>query len=417
VRPWFDSSVIVAAASVVAAGVVLAAPAAHAQSPAASAAPRQTVSGEVIEAIGRWTADGSRIVTDSVIRTADGRTVTVSQLGGSADGFGMITIPGPALLDVGMKATVTAHAASTARGRQVLVVDAVTVDALPAAGKQTTRKFVRNGPTKGGGNFLKWASGCVQITYADEGTSHIPGDGEFTVLDATLATWTDVACAYISLTPIGRVADAEVGKDRVNLVKFRDQRWCRPAVDDDPERCHSSQAAAITTLAFVDDADSDRDGEIVDADIEFNGVDFAISVNDESEDGNSCHADLANTMTHELGHVLGFDHTCVLPGQSATVDHTGTLVPTCREALDAGDVRITESTMFAAQECGEEKKATLDVDDQEAVCAVYPVAEDPQSCERPDELSSGCCSTGGGGAGSLALGALTLLGLVLRRRR
>jgi hypothetical protein len=411
VRPWFDSVVLVVAVS-----GVLAAPVASAQSSEAPVAPARTVSGEVIESIGRWTSDGSRIVTDSVIRTSDGQTVTVSQLGGSADGFGMITIPGPALLDVGMKATVTVHAASTARSRQVLVVDAVTVDALPPAGKQGTRKFVRNGPTNGGGNFLKWASGCVQITYADEGTSHVAGDGEFTVLDATLATWTDVACSYIALTAVGRVADAEVGKDRVNLVKFRDQRWCRPAVDDDPERCHSSQAAAITTLAFVDDADSDRDGEIVDADIEFNGVDFAISVNDESEDDNTCHADLANTMTHELGHVLGFDHTCILPGQAATIDHTGARVPTCREALDAGDQRIIESTMFAAQECGEEKKATLGVDDEEAVCAVYPVAEDPQSCERPDELSAGCCSTGGGGAGSLTLGALTLLGLVLRRR-
>jgi MYXO-CTERM domain-containing protein len=410
VRSWFDSAVVVVAAS-----VVLAAPAAFAQSSSPPGAQR-TVSGEVVSSVGRWTADGSRVVTDSVIRTADGTTVTVSQLGGSADGFGMITIPGPPLLDVGMKATVTAHPASTARNRQVLVVDAVTVDALPPAGKQATRKFVRNGPTNGGGNFLAWASGCVQITYADEGTSHVAGDGEFTVLDATLAEWTGVECSYIALTPIGRVAGAEVGKDRVNLVKFRDQRWCRPAVDDDAERCHSRDAAAITTLAFVDDSDSDRDGEIVDADIEFNGVDFAISVDNESEGGGDCRADLANTMTHELGHVLGFDHTCRLRGQAATVDHNGQPVPTCDEALSAGDERIIESTMFAAQDCGEIKKATLGVDDQEAVCAVYPIAEDPQSCERPDELSAGCCSTGGGSAGSLALGALTLLGLVLRRR-
>jgi uncharacterized protein (TIGR03382 family) len=416
VRSWFDSAVFAVAAS-----VVLATPAAHAQSPAEAIAPgaTRTISGEVVSSVGRWTADGSRIVTDAVIRTADGGTVAVSQLGGSADGFGMLTIPGPAILETGMRATVTAHPASTARSASVLVVDDVVVEAMPAAGKGTTRKFVRNGPTNGGGNYLKWVSGCVQITYAEEGTSAIPGEGEFAVLDASLAEWTGVECAYIALTPVGRVANAEVGKDRVNLIKFRDQRWCRPAVDDDPERCHSEQAAAITTLAFVDDADSDRDGEIVDADIEFNGVDFAISVDDMSEtDGpGRCKADLANTMTHEVGHVLGFDHTCLLPGQAATIDHNGQPVPLCRQAISAGDERITESTMFAAQDCGETKKATLDVDDEAAVCAVYPVAEDPQSCERPDELSAGCCSTGGGGAGSFALGALTLLGLVLRRRR
>ena len=56
-----------------------------------------TLSGEVIDARGHWTADGSRIVTEATVRTASG-DVVVSQLGGTADGLGMITMPGEQML-------------------------------------------------------------------------------------------------------------------------------------------------------------------------------------------------------------------------------------------------------------------------------------------------------------------------------
>jgi hypothetical protein len=378
---------------------------------AAPEATAQVVTGQVVDAVGRWTSDGSRIVTDATIRTADGRDVVVSQLGGHADGYGMITFPGPALLETGMRVSVTAHAAQAftgARSRSVLVVDGVQVD-----GSSRERAFVRNGPTKGG-HFLSWASGCVLMIYASEGTSHLAGDLEFTVLDDTLKTWTNVPGSYIELRSAGRET-REVGKDIVNVVKFRDTRWCRPAVDGDPERCHSADAAAITTLAFIDDAGSDRDGEIVDADVEVNGVNFDISTDGKSEHSSGgCFADLGNTMTHELGHVLGLDHTCILSGQAASIDNDGNPVPRCDLTTDE-DIR--EATMFAAQVCSETKKITLGNNDLEAVETIYPVAQDPRECAPPDDLSSGCCSASGDARGSLLLGAGTMLMLFARRRR
>src|SRR3954449_9918640 len=97
----------------------------------------------------------------------------------------------------------------------------------------------------------------------------------------------------------------EVGNDKVNLIKFRDTSWGRPAVGDDAARPYDSAAAGITTATYVDDAGSDRDGAILDADVELNGVNFAISANGQSLGSNGCKSDLQNTLTHELGHLQG----------------------------------------------------------------------------------------------------------------
>ena len=68
-------------------------------------------------------------------------------------------------------------------------------------------------------------------------------------------------CSYFFVRLEGR-RDGEVGLDGINLVKFREDRWCRPATDDEPEECYDPVAAGLTTLHFIDDADSDRNGAI-----------------------------------------------------------------------------------------------------------------------------------------------------------
>ena len=71
-------------------------------------APAMVVEGDVVAVHSYWTDDRSRIVTEATVQTPDG-PVVVSQLGGSADGIGMLTIPGPARLEVGMQVAVAAH--------------------------------------------------------------------------------------------------------------------------------------------------------------------------------------------------------------------------------------------------------------------------------------------------------------------
>jgi hypothetical protein len=220
-------------------------------------------------------------------------------------------------------------------------------------------------------------------------------------------------CSYIKLKYEGPIEGHEVGRDGINLIKFRDAAWCRPAVDNDPARCYADSAAGITTAVYVDDAKSSRDGAIVDADIEINGKNFAISDNGTTLGTATCKAELANTLTHELGHLHGIEHPCLAAGDPARIDNLGRPVPLCSATSDPA---ITESTMFNFQDCGETKKETLAPDDIAAVCGIYPVANDPGTCTPVSLSQAGCCSASDRPLPALVLAGMAAL-LVGRRRR
>lgn len=363
------------------------------------------IEGVVTQSTSRWTADGSRIVTEATIATASG-DVKVSQLGGTVDGLTMRTLPGPAILQPGMKVAVDAHAAVDLSARSSLVVDEVEV----VGGFE----FVRTGPTKGG-KSLFWKSGCVQITVDSAGTTELPAAQEAEIITATVANWnTGIAsCSYMNLVELPP-KEVEVGRDYVNIIKFRDTSWCRPAVGDDPARCYASAAAGLTTVVYVDDPTSDRDGEIVDADVELNGVNFDIIGNGVRRDGGQTDSDLANTLTHELGHLLGLEHTCLVGGDPPRVDNAGNNVPSCTAPLLPP--AVTEATMFAFQSDGETKKASLSPDDLDSMCAIYPIADDPKTCGSADSPSDGCCSAQPNVPGMLML-LVTTCALIWSRGR
>jgi hypothetical protein len=369
----------------------------------AGAAP-MTVTGEVLDVRSRWTEDGSRIITESTVHTDSG-DVVVSQVGGRVDGLGMRTFPGPELLAAGMHVTLSAHQGYDLSQRMHVVVDGVKVEAYPP-------NYVRTGPTVGG-HYLYWESGCVFITVDAAGTKAVAAETEFQIIDASIASWNNGIkdCSYLKIINEGRKA-MEVGRDYVNLIKFRDVSWCRPATKDDPMRCHPDSAAGITTATYVDDTSSARDGAIVDADIELNGADFAIAVNGVSLSNNSCLSELQNTLTHELGHLLGLEHTCLAPGDPPRVDNNGNTVPSCNNATATQQ----NATMFNFQECGEMKKETLEPDDIAGVCGIYPTDQNPGTCDHVGE-PGGCCDLG---AGQGPHGPLLLAGILFmltRRRR
>ena len=386
---------------------VAAAPSAQAQPRATTAT--TTFGGDVIAARGRWTSDHRTIVTDAVVRTPTG-DVDVLQLGGHADGYTMTIIHGAEQLVPGQRVVITAHPTTAGAVRPRWLLDDVDVRSGPRA----AGPFVRTNT-----NVTKvpvhWAKSCVEVSRAREGTIAIAADAEASVIVQSITTWnaSTASCSYLNLVDLGAVA-SEIGNDGVNLIKFRDTEWCRPAVDGNEQHCFSHQASGITTLLFVDDAGNDRNGEIVDADIELNGVDFAISTNGQSESQLGCKADLANTLVHELGHLLGLGHTCLGPADSPRNDGAGNPVPLCSETIDA---TIIDSTMYPFQACGETSKASLSADDASAICTIYPLADDPGACEGPDDLGGGCCDQGGGAGGPLTLALATLFVLVPRRRR
>jgi MYXO-CTERM domain-containing protein len=363
------------------------------------------VTGEVTDVRSHWTDDGSRIVTEATVHGVDG-DVVVSQLGGTVDGLAMQTFPGPPVLALGMRVAVGAHRDVDLDRAEFVVVDSVKVMADPAG-------FVRTGPTKAG-NSLYWESGCVFVTVDSAGTKAIADDQEFAVIDTSVATWNDdtASCSYLRVNIDGKRA-TEVGKDYINVIKFRDVSWCRPALHGDPARCYDESAAGITTATFFNDG-SARDGAIVDADIELNNVNFAISVDGVTQKPMAgCKADLQNTLTHELGHLHGLEHTCLADRDPPRVDDQGNPVPRC---LSTTDPKIVDATMYNFQDCDETKKRTLEADDIAAICAIYPTADDPKTCAPVDD-PTGCCSTGGAPAGPLLLAAGTAALLVRRRKK
>ena len=132
--------------------------------------------------------------------------------------------------------------------------------------------------------------------------------------------------------------------------------------------------------------------------------------------GQSVH-DLQNALTHEMGHVIGLDHTCYLQ-PPPLIDNNGNPTSDCADAPP--DVLAT--TMFPSANPGDIDKRTLAPDDQQAVCEIYPAAADPMVCAAPmSSTQPGCsgCATGGAPApaAASALAAAALLVARGRRRR
>lgn len=372
---------------------------------AATAAPAaaDVLTGEVLRTEAAWR--GGAIITTATVRTAAG-DVQVEQLGGSADGLGMIVLHGDGLLEAGMRVSIDARPSKTDAARWI-------ADEIRTAGGGRL-PYVRT-VTKKSGAPLYWAHSCVQIGYAFEGTTAIPGDEELAEIERILGIWNTAiaSCSHQNFTSLGPVDLETNGRDFVTIVKFRDVEWCRPAAGGKDAYCHSHAAAGVTTVVFVDDPDDARDGEIVDADIELNNIDFAIAMNGVSGGSATCQADLANTLVHELGHVLGLEHTCRTQGERPRVDGEGRAVPLCSETTDP---TIVDATMYPFQQCGETIKASLSADDVASMCEIYPIADGDGVCRAPDPLDGGCCSGTTGGTGAL-LGLATLGLLVAPRRR
>jgi hypothetical protein len=373
-----------------------------------------TIDGDVVEVHSRWTGDHSRIVTEATVRTPTG-DVVVSQLGGSVDGIAQRQFPGPEPLVAGMKVSVAAHQDADLSSRMHVVVDATKVIAYPPG-------FVRTGPTKSG-HYLKWESGCVLVNVAAEGTAEIAGDGEFAVIDDSIDTWNNdtASCSYLQVMNLGKIT-SEVGNDKVNLIKFRDTTWGRPAIGDDAARSYAAAAAGITTATYIDDAKSDRDGAILDADVELNGVNFAISVDGQTLGTEGCLSDLQNTLTHELGHLHGLEHPCRVGNDPARVDGDNNPVPLCNDVLASPNApankKIIDATMYNFQTCGETSKSTLSQDDIDAICRIYPTAQDPKTCDPvTSSKSGGCCSAGSDRPDVSFLLAGTVGMILLGRRR
>ncbi len=263
---------------------------------------------------------------------------------------------------------------------------------------------------------LYWAHTTVKWQANSAGNPETPGDTEFDALRASFDEWNSQLslCGNLIFQEGPRTESRTVGWLRLaseidknqNILVFR-QKSCAdlgiPLTDDcwdaeDTQTCgnkydcweHQRAAIALTTTTY-----DPQSGRILDADIELNQPSFIFSTVDappciSPAYSTSCVAwDLQNTVTHEIGHMMGLDHTT-----------------------------FAGSTMNPTAPPGELSKRSLDDGTRNFVCAVYPKGSVARDCViRPvtgelGGVANGCgCGTG---AGLLVLPALAL---ALRRRR
>jgi hypothetical protein len=267
---------------------------------------------------------------------------------------------------------------------------------------------------------LYWPVREYVYHYDAAGSLRTPERSEFAAMEASFDSWrsagatcSDFAFRRAEDLQAPEVAYVEGGAPNLNVLTFREQSCMEVVPEEDPcfreESCanvyrcwdHGDGTLALTTTTF-----SFRSGAILDADIEFNaapaggGPGFLFTTVDgppcAAEASPSCVAiDLQNTLTHELGHVVGLDH-----------------------------VHSPGATMEATAPPGETQKRILDEGTVAGYCSIYPRGEPSLQCVDPATLSLRLKAQGQGLAGlgcasggaALAPPLLLLLGGLLRRR-
>lgn len=290
---------------------------------------------------------------------------------------------------------------------------AVGLAALAALAPSPARAYVRS-KVPGAETELFWCARSIPFVTNERGSVD-GGQGTFDAVALSFAAWSGPACTDLTFDNRGTTPRTDVGFDQedvesnINLVIWREQRCAAvvPAGDECLREggcsnlydCFDSSPAtiAVTTTTF-----NNKTGEIYDADVEFNGAGFVFTTADAPVCANppprpaDCVAtDIRNTLTHEVGHVIGLDHNCAPPCTSEEM----------------------ATTMYFQATLGDLNKRTLAQDDVDGLCAIYPKGELTAGCVKPDVAQGDCGCGAGGGAVAMAGLAAAALGALARRRR
>ena len=298
--------------------------------------------------------------------------------------------------------------------RPAATVIAVIITAVLIGRSRPAQAFVRY-LTDDNAPFF-WAQTTVPITgYTNDFTqTSMTVDQIDNALQAAAAAWSKEAnpCTYLELVPaLSTEPTPRAVNDGHNSLIFHNSVWCHVGADGNCNVTYDSSALAVTT-----DTANTRTGQIYDADVEVNLVDYHWA--DLVEDPKLTYdMDLQNALTHELGHLIGLDHTCFDLFTSMTgvrpVDNDGYPIPDCSTA--SADVQAT--TMFPSAQPADTQKRTLAPDDVNALCTIYNVNDPPPPPGTGVNGGCNCATTGRpGGSGAATTFGLLAAALIARRR-
>ena len=212
------------------------------------------------------------------------------------------------------------------------------------------------------GEPVRWEKSCLSWYLDLADYSAISRQEVVAALEPSFEVWNQVAGAYPRWQFAGATCADGVGKEPNgvrNVVVFRSAPGSWP---------HPQRVIALTSIS-VDDGT----GFIVDADVEVNAVTQRLSVT-----GDPNAFDLRQVATHEVGHMLGLDHT-----------------------------PVAEAVMFGTTLVGERDNYELHPDDDNGLSASHPLSEASEStpCAPADVFTvdapycpasdDGCATTGG----------------------
>ncbi|MBJ6763332.1 matrixin family metalloprotease [Myxococcaceae bacterium JPH2] len=254
---------------------------------------------------------------------------------------------------------------------------------------------------------LFWNQPRIDWQQSSLGNPNLNPHTEFDAVRAAFKSWQTLftRCGNLDFAE-GPLVDARKvgftrGGDNQNLVLFRMTR-CKSFVAS-TDACWKAETCANQydcwddddgTLAVTVTTYDERSGIIRDSDISFNAATYTFTTGSGAPcilvPGPDCAStDVQNTATHEIGHMVGLDHT-----------------------------RAAGSIMNRSSSPGELSKRVIDSGSSEFVCVTYPKGGVSQSSPHPVvdlELGhkAGCDAAGGGFSALAVLG----LGVLARSRR
>jgi hypothetical protein len=280
------------------------------------------------------------------------------------------------------------------------------VVALGFGGARPAQAYVRS--TTDTGKEMCWSQAEIHLSVAAGiAMEDLDSNTFIAATKAAAAVWNEASlapptrCTQLQLVIDPTTAPrADAAQDMYNQITFREDVWHREPCDPAKEKCgaYDTSALAITsTYAHT------NDGTIVGGDIEINGINFKWADVVANPAVRHTHQDVQNALAHELGHFIGLDHTCYLPGgeRPRPTDYHGNPVPNCGPDSSA---EIKATTMYASADPGDIMKRDLSPDDIQAVCDLFPAGKE-LPCAPHNAGGGGGCTFGGAGGGCTSAGS------------